>query len=184
MVEAEVVVYWDQVSAVGVVAIAVVGGGVLYQLFGRGRDANTETIRQALDRWHGPDLLESRKLMAAAPTTDELIVSVRRERAAGSDAYEAYQRHLDYFEALAVAHRVSGRGLSALDGMLGNVILAEWERWEVVIPTVWGDSVTVYPNFKRLAANLARFRRRAAMWRAMRRFLRYLVTSDYGRYPT
>ncbi len=183
MVEAEVIVYWDQITAVGTIGIGVVGAGVLYQLFGHSRNTNTETIRQALDRWHGPDLLESRKLLDALPTTEELIVSVRRERAAGSDAYEAYQRHLDYFEALAVAHRVSDRGLSALDGMLGNVILAEWARWESVIPVVWGDSYVIYPNFKRLSANLVRFRKRAEMWRAMRRFLRYFVSSDYGRYP-
>jgi hypothetical protein len=183
MVQAGMVVYWDEVSAWATIGIGVVGVGVLYQLFGHSRNTNTETIRQALDRWHGPELLESRKLLAASPTTDELIVSVRRERAAGSDAYEAIHRHLDYFEALAVAHRVSGRGLSALDGMLGNVVLAEWVRWESVIPVVWGDSVTTYPNFKRLASNLERFRRRAEMWRAMRRFFRYFVTTDYGRYP-
>jgi len=176
-------VYSDELGAWATLGVAVVGAGVVYELFWTGRSKETGSIRNALEQWHGPGLREGRKLVATTPTTDELVTAVRHARDVSSDSYYVYQRHLDFFEALGVAHRKSGRGLSALDGMLGNTVLEEWARWEDVIPAVWGDSIYTYPNFAKLVANLTRFRRRAESWAAMRRFLRFLVTTDYGRYP-
>jgi hypothetical protein len=184
MIEADIVVYWNEVAAVLGIGVGVVGsGGVIYLLFNNERSRTTDSIRKALEQWHGPGLREGRKLVAAQPDTEALIRSVRQARDEGSEAYFLYQRHLDFFEALGVAHRKSGRGLSALQGMLGNTVLEEWARWEPVIGPVWGDSQYSYPNFKQLVANLERFRHRAAAWAAMRRFLKFFVTSDYGRYP-
>ncbi len=175
--------YSDELGAWATLGVAVVGGGIVYELFWATRSKETESIRKALEQWHGPGMREGRKLVATTPTGDELMTAVLHARDASSDAYYVYQRHLDFFEALGVAHRKSGRGLSALEGMLGNAVLEEWARWEDVIPAVWGDSTYTYPNFSRLVANLIRFRRRAVAWAAMRRVLRYLVTTDYGRYP-
>jgi len=181
--EAEVAVYSDELGAWATLGVAVVGGGIVYELFWSGRSKETESIRKALEQWHGPGMREGRKLVATTPTGDELMTAVLHARDSSSDSYYVYQRHLDFFEALGVAHRKSGRGLSALEGMLGNTVLDEWARWEDVIPAVWGDSAYTYPNFARLVTNLNRFRRRAEAWAAMRRVLRFLVTSDYGRYP-
>jgi hypothetical protein len=176
-------VYSDELNAWATLGVVVVGGGIAYELFWSGRSKETASIRLALEQWHGPGLREGRKLVASTPTDAELTAAVLHAREVGADAYYVYQRHLDFFEALGVAHRKSGRGLSALDGMLGNAVLEEWARWEAVIPAVWGDSIHTYPNFARLVANLKRFRLRAATWVAVRRVLHYLTSTDYGRYP-
>ncbi len=175
--------YSDELSAWATLGVAVIGGGIVYELFWSTRSKETDSIRKALEQWHGPGLREGRKLVASTPTEAELTAAVLHAREVGSDSFYVYQRHLDFFEALGVAHRKSGRGLSALEGMLGNTVFEEWATWESVIPAVWGDSIYSYPNFARLVANLKRFRRRNEAWRALQRIGRYLVTSDYGRYP-
>jgi hypothetical protein len=177
----------EWISAGATLALAVFGLGAIWQLGEARRTRSRDTVRRLSEHWHSPEVISGRKLLKKAPQAEDLIFSFNRARDAGSDDYYSYLRILDFFEEVGYSHRRRSQGFSSVDGMLGDITIRAWARWKPVIDATWPGDDDAYRNFRLVAEKLARWRRfkarRHTAWLQALRVLRWMVTSDYNRYP-
>ncbi|HEY2637877.1 MAG TPA: hypothetical protein VGI54_10835 [Solirubrobacteraceae bacterium] len=138
-------------GVIGAAAAAVLGA---QQVREARRSRQAQMAAEFFRRWNEDPLVEARQLAARFATPEELAAAFQSYVAENArEAYVLY-RELDFFEQLAALERSGAFDFALIKLVMGESLIAGWERWSPAIQAVHGDEV--YPLFRDLVERMRR----------------------------
>jgi hypothetical protein len=149
----------EEVTAIATVVLAVGAVAAIGAAVFAGQQVREARIgRQAevaadfFQRWSDAPMVESRRLVAAYPSPDDLRDAFLRHIEANDVEAFVLFRELDYFEQLGAMEVHGGFDFGLIETLLGHKLVDRFDLWRPSIDAIGGPDV--YPNFTRLAQKM------------------------------